>query len=148
MATSKTLTPTNVTIQIPDFTDRPDQRVTNNCVDKEADAINALNGKINTLIVGASNYCKLPDGTLIVYGSIGQYNDGTVDYSITFAQSFVDTNYVVMAQNAPLNDTQNYRGCVTTIISKTTSGCHVRVANMSNYGNTHRIEFMAVGKWK
>lgn len=49
MATSKTLTPTNVTIQIPEFTDRPDQRVTNDCIDKEADAINALNSKITTL---------------------------------------------------------------------------------------------------
>ena len=49
MATSKTLTPTNVTIQIPDFTDQPDQRVNSNCIDKEADAINALNGNINTL---------------------------------------------------------------------------------------------------
>ena len=46
MATSKTLTPTNVTIQIPEFTDQPDQRVNSNCIDKEADAINALNGKI------------------------------------------------------------------------------------------------------
>lgn len=42
MATSKTLTPTNVTIQIPEFTDQPDQRVNSNCIDKEADAINAL----------------------------------------------------------------------------------------------------------
>lgn len=49
MATSKTLTPTNVTIQIPDFTDQPDQRVNSNCIDKEADAINALNGKISDL---------------------------------------------------------------------------------------------------
>ena len=39
MATSKTLTPTNVTIQIPAFTDQPDQRVNSNCIDKEADAI-------------------------------------------------------------------------------------------------------------
>ena len=46
MATNKTLTPTNVVIQIPDFTDRPDQRVTNNCIDKMADAVNALNSKI------------------------------------------------------------------------------------------------------
>ena len=46
MATSKTLTPTNVTIQIPEFTDQPDQRVNSNCIDKEADAINALNTQI------------------------------------------------------------------------------------------------------
>lgn len=46
MATNKTLTPTNVTIQIPEFTDQPDQRVNSNCIDKEADAINALNGNM------------------------------------------------------------------------------------------------------
>jgi len=49
MATSKTLTPTNVTIQIPEFTDQPDQRVNSNCIDKEADAINSLNTAIGNL---------------------------------------------------------------------------------------------------
>ena len=48
MATSKTLTPTNVTISIPEFTDQPDQRVNSNCIDKEADAINALSSKLAT----------------------------------------------------------------------------------------------------
>ena len=43
MATSKTLTPTNVTISIPEMTDSPDASVFSNCVDKEADAINSLN---------------------------------------------------------------------------------------------------------
>lgn len=55
MATSKTLTPTNVTIQIPEFTDQPDQRVNSNCLDKEADAINALDTnaiKISNRITG------------------------------------------------------------------------------------------------
>ncbi len=50
MATSKTLTPTNVTIFIPEFTDQPDQRVNSNCIDKEADAINALNTAIANLV--------------------------------------------------------------------------------------------------
>lgn len=43
MASSKTLTPTNVTISIPAMTDIPDASVFSNCVDKEADAINTLN---------------------------------------------------------------------------------------------------------
>ena len=43
MATSKTLTPTNVTISIPEMTDQPDTSVLANCVDKTADAVNALN---------------------------------------------------------------------------------------------------------
>ena len=42
MATSKTLTPTNVTISIPEMTDQPNASVFSNCVDKEADAINSL----------------------------------------------------------------------------------------------------------
>lgn len=45
MATSKTLAPTNVTISIPAMTDAPDASVFSNCVDKEADAINALNSQ-------------------------------------------------------------------------------------------------------
>lgn len=46
MATSKTLAPTNVTISIPAMADAPDASVFSNCVDKEADAINALNSQI------------------------------------------------------------------------------------------------------
>lgn len=42
MATSKTLSPTSVTIFIPEFTDQPDQRVNSNCIDKLADAVNSL----------------------------------------------------------------------------------------------------------
>jgi len=45
MATSKTLAPTNVTISIPAMTDAPNASVISNCLDKEADAINALNSQ-------------------------------------------------------------------------------------------------------
>ena len=47
MATSKTLTPTNVTIQIPAMADLPDASVFSNCVDKLGDAVNALNSTVN-----------------------------------------------------------------------------------------------------
>ena len=46
MATSKTLAPTNVTINIPAMADQPDMSVVSNCIDKEADAINTLNSQI------------------------------------------------------------------------------------------------------
>ena len=46
MATSKTLNPTNVSISIPALGDVPDASVFSNCVDKEADAINALNSQL------------------------------------------------------------------------------------------------------
>ena len=68
MATSKTLTPTNVTIQIPEFTDQPDQRVNSNCLDKEADAINALNTQI-TNAVKVGTFTFTPNGSVI--GSSG-----------------------------------------------------------------------------
>lgn len=49
MATSKTLKPTGVTIQIPSMGDQPNMAVASNCVDKEADAINVLNDHLVTL---------------------------------------------------------------------------------------------------
>lgn len=58
MATSKTLTPTNVTISIPEMTDSPDASVFSNCIDKEADAINALNNKIRTITSGSLHDIK------------------------------------------------------------------------------------------
>ena len=71
MATSKTLTPTNVTIQIPEFTDQPDQRVNSNCIDKEADAINALDAKISSF-----GYYTLSNETTLTssYETINTYN--------------------------------------------------------------------------
>ena len=55
MATSKTLTPTNVTIQIPAMSDAPNASVFSNCVDKLADAVNTLqSGKDWTLINGVT----------------------------------------------------------------------------------------------
>lgn len=48
MATNKTLAPTNETIAIPAMSDKPDASVFSNCIDKTADAINALNSKIAT----------------------------------------------------------------------------------------------------
>ena len=50
MATSKLLKSTNVTISIPEFTDRPDQRVNSNCIDKMADAVNANSEQIAKLV--------------------------------------------------------------------------------------------------
>ena len=76
MATSKTLTPTNVTIQIPEFTDQPDQRVNSNCIDKEADAINALNTQISTL----SGSFKIKSANIPYTMSNGNFNTNVKTY--------------------------------------------------------------------
>ena len=48
-ATTKTLTPTNETISIPAFTDKPDNRLQTDSTSKLADAVNALSEQIGTL---------------------------------------------------------------------------------------------------
>lgn len=86
MATSKVLAPTNVTIQIPEFTDQPDQRVNSNCIDKEADAINALNTQI-------ANFNKVFYSTTATYGGAGSVSYDLSGYSaviIMFRASDID----------------------------------------------------------
>ena len=88
MATSKTLTPTNVTIQIPAFTDKPDQRVNSNCIDKEADAINAL----STMLANIGNASILVDNVrknvTSSYASIGQSFTLTKTSIVIISQSY------------------------------------------------------------
>ncbi len=49
MATTKTLAPTNQTITLAEFTEKPDNRVNVNNDSKLADAVNALNSNIRTV---------------------------------------------------------------------------------------------------
>jgi len=72
MATSKTLTPTNVTIQIPAMTDAPDQSVNSNCIDKLGDAVNTLNSQMTNYLKSGSNSI----GNIICSG----YNTGSGNY--------------------------------------------------------------------
>lgn len=90
MATSKTLTPTGVTIQIPEFTDQPDQRVNSNCIDKEADAINSLNNNINTF-------------DLLFTGDIHAVND-----QVSLSYAFTNYKYLIFVGNVIPSRTPNY----------------------------------------
>ena len=55
MATTKTLNPTNQTITLAEFTEKPDNRVNVNNDSKLADAINSLNSKITTITYNVLN---------------------------------------------------------------------------------------------
>ena len=66
MATSKTLSPTNETISIPAMSDQPDAAVFSNCIDKEADAINALNSQIGNLKFFATSVASNGSKTLTI----------------------------------------------------------------------------------
>ena len=90
MATSKTLAPTNGTISIPAVADAPDASVFSNCVDKEADAINALNSQLVptyssvTLASGITgNVTIMRMGKLRVL--TGYFNPNTSGANITIA---------------------------------------------------------------
>ena len=102
MATSKLLKPTNVTISIPEFTDQPDQRVNSNCIDKEADAINALSEQIakQPITVTAptgmtvSNNHSYKQGNVVClnFQVSGTISSGT--YIATIPQDIAIENYV------------------------------------------------------
>ena len=80
MATSKLIKPTNVTVQIPEFTDQPDQRVNSNCIDKGIDGINSLSDQIAKEPEESKVMQKYFDSTYGYYGietkNIAQGTDG------------------------------------------------------------------------
>lgn len=84
MATSKTLAPTNVTISIPAMTDQPDASVFSNCVDKEADAINALNSQL-----GGSKIYRISKTVTIPAGNTTTPGELEVDFSSEIGDSSI-----------------------------------------------------------
>ena len=93
MATSKTLTPTNVTIQIPAFTDKPDQRLNSNCIDKEADAINALADQIAIKNLGtAGNQSALESALATCIGQMTDNNTQNFKIQLTAEFGFFKSN--------------------------------------------------------
>ena len=76
MATSKTLTPTNVTIQIPAMTDAPDQSVNSNCIDKLGDAVNALNSHLTwTRLTEQTTTANTAYDSTITIPNVNNYNE-------------------------------------------------------------------------
>ena len=96
MATSKTLQPTNVTIQIPAFTDKPDQRVNSNCIDKEADAINALSEQIATLFKWVPAV-----GKIIESGSLSAGDYGVTTSNVVIPSGYKATGICNLGWNHP-----------------------------------------------
>lgn len=112
MATSKTLAPTNVTISIPAMADAPDASVFSNCVDKEADAINALNSHFVT--TSAS---------------------GTTDSNGNLVTNFSRNDYVVLNANAGGNLVLNW------VQAQTDGGKIVlKVVNSNTLGNVSNAQ--------
>jgi len=90
MATSKTLTPTNQTISIPEMTDTPDQSVNSNALSKIADAINEL-AATDIFSVGTA----IPENAdLNSYTSLGTYYSSNAARSATLSHTpFTDGGF-------------------------------------------------------
>ena len=88
---------------------------------------------------GASSYCKMPDGTLICWGS------ATIAYTyakaVYFPVAFVDTSYIVQVTwIANSTDVQN-----TAALDKHTD--YVSVNRIRNSGSIS-FQWLAIGRWK
>lgn len=95
MATSKTLTPTNVTIQIPAMTDAPDQSVNSNCIDKLGDAVNTLNSKMTTAWIGNNTLANIQAALLTLAGDMADGERKGIEFGIsTVSGYFGATNYI------------------------------------------------------
>lgn len=93
-------------------------------------------------------YCKMPDGTLIQWGSIGGYEEAKrKDYTITFPIAF-DTSYTyaMTANGRFFSDPNSYETvCTCKMVSATQAIVHVYNAS-TNYINA--VFWVAVGRWK
>lgn len=93
-----------------------------------------------------SNYCKMPDGTLIQWGIANVYTVGTTkDVQVTMPIPFTST-YTVVANGQVGSDTTNYE--VIIVIQPNSASqftAHIRNTT-SNY--TRQIYWLAIGRWK
>ena len=98
-----------------------------------------------------SYYCKMPDGTLIQWGTSGAYASGssTKNTEVTFPISFLNTEYRVAFTNKLAGtDFENYD---TTIFSYQRAYAskmlvHQKTANGSTL--LREFDWIAIGRWK
>ena len=101
--TTKTLTPTNQTITLPDMTERPNASVLVDGIGKDADAINALSEQIGnkadyTYITATSSYdVQTTDAASALFSALPNNYSGIV--KAVFASSFVGVCMVRKTNN-------------------------------------------------
>ena len=83
-----------------------------------------------------SGSCKMPDGTLIQWGTV-TVPSGSYIETVTFAKAFANTNYTVTFGV--------YDAIEPSINTKYTGGCRIgRTPNTAS----NNIEWQAIGRWK
>ena len=123
-ATTKTLTPTNQTISIPAFTDKPDNRLQTDSTSKLADAVNALNSnKANKGVIRLASNSSVSitvdnyDTAMIIF--LATNNTNTALY--VFSNGYLAP--VKSAENVTVTLSSNYK--TITITNDTGTAFHV-----------------------
>lgn len=95
-----------------------------------------------------SDYCKMPDGTLICWGNVTMPSNGTA--SITFAKQFMNDSYGFSATYETLNG--SVAGAIGTIKAYNImqTGITVTIAGEmpSAFVGRLRVSYVAIGRWK
>ena len=100
-------------------------------------------------VISDSNYCKLPDGTLLQWLTVS-VNDiaanATVTNTVTFPVAFIDTSYKIIASPAFTSIPGRRNACGS---SRTTTTATINFEN--NYSATWTaplVDILAIGRWK
>ena len=94
-----------------------------------------------------SGYCKMPDGTLMQWGTAGEYRgQSSNDFDVTMPQEFASTNYKVFITGSWYSDPTIYEAFCTAI-AKTTNVFSVHVKNPTGT-HTYAVYWFAIGRWK
>ena len=97
---------------------------------------------------GGSGYCKLPDGTLICWGTVENGSDGYGE--VTFPVAFINKTYAFNATPGYDSSHRNFDYRVFASVNATTNGIvYFRQMSMDMaYTSPAMAHWQAIGRWK
>ena len=117
----------------------------------KAPSVSAMKSYCNSLVSNGSGYTKLPDGTLICYGTLVvpsvSANSGK-EITVTLPLAFKDTNYYVTICHR--YNVAYWSWLAITTNSRTASVVRFGLWNNSGSGATAEmaLDYIAIGRWK
>lgn len=103
---------------------------------------------VNTAVTGGAGYCKMPDGTLIQWGSVINTNVGYA--SVTFPVAFVNDNFIFSA--SPRYSSAYPQIDYRTVSQKTSYSVGVinfkPLSSTGSYTTAAIADWLAIGRWK
>lgn len=97
-----------------------------------------------------SNYCKMPDGTLICWGltdwKTTQANS-TADISVTFPVEFISDPVIIAGMGSDSSAAEIGNISVATY-SRSSTGVTFRIFSKAGTTRSPRVFWLAIGRWK